>query len=173
MYTYDQMSELGYPTWNHPRTGELRVYIDDWHAAIDLEVNYYKSGNISGAQLDGQRISNQSASRLLAVRVWWSSADGELHYDDRNNQMPRYFTPSAFMGNLQIWLDEKMVGIQEFLDTLATIPEGTIKDSGTYHHAWSYTCQSCGYSERGMPCERTAQIKYLEHAKIHQEETNA
>ena len=72
------------------RNGTERVYInpDAWAPLVDLQVTYYKSGNVSGATLGGADISNAEAGRLLDTQVYvqndtlhvrtgsrWTSAD--------------------------------------------------------------------------------------------------
>jgi hypothetical protein len=84
MYTKDQMTRIGGREWTHPRTGEVRIYINDdiWAPLVDFEVNRYKSGNICGASLNGRRVSNNKASYVLVSRIYWTSTTGELRFEN-------------------------------------------------------------------------------------------
>jgi hypothetical protein len=80
-YTKDQMIRIGGNAWTHPSTGEVRVYFNSWPELIGLEVSRYNTGNICGATLDGESISNARARDILGVvtKVWWSDADNQIH----------------------------------------------------------------------------------------------
>jgi hypothetical protein len=59
--------------------GELsRIYFNTELVSefIALDVSHYNSGNICGAYLDGSRISNSAAGRILSSLV-----DGKIFYD--------------------------------------------------------------------------------------------
>lgn len=53
-----------------------RLYIDS--AILGLEIDRYKSGNISYAEFKGEKISNSRAAELDAVKVWIDLATGEI-----------------------------------------------------------------------------------------------
>lgn len=75
-------------------SNQHRRYLNDWAADLaDLEVDYYKSGNIRSAALAGEGISNSEACRILAIKVWLDDAD-EVHVD-RNGS--RTFTDSQIV----------------------------------------------------------------------------
>lgn len=65
--------------WIKPDTGEERHYLQNWREAIGLKVDWYNTGNIKSACLDGQWISNTRASRIT-MKPWFDS-DGKLHVD--------------------------------------------------------------------------------------------
>jgi len=67
-YTTDQIVAIGGQEW--ARGNVERVYLNDWHDMIGLSVNYYKSGNVSSAKLDGELISNTKAARLIGTSVY-------------------------------------------------------------------------------------------------------
>lgn len=73
--TTEQAEKLG-NAWTHPSTGAIRYYIND-PTIWGLDVDYYKSGNVSSATLDGERISNSKATELLGLKVWIE--DGAVH----------------------------------------------------------------------------------------------
>lgn len=54
-----------------------RLYVNA--TTLGLEVSYYKTGNVSSAKWQGERISNADARRLLSSKVWVDIATGELH----------------------------------------------------------------------------------------------
>ena len=60
--------------WTHPRTGQVRHYVADIADAIGLDIARYKSGNIRGARVGGEGISNAEAGRILAARIWFDDA---------------------------------------------------------------------------------------------------
>lgn len=52
--------------WIKPDTGEERHYLQNWREAIGLEVDWYNTGNIKSACLDGQWISlDEVKQRIL------------------------------------------------------------------------------------------------------------
>lgn len=67
--------------WRHPVTGETRHYLRDAERAMGLDVNYYKTGNVSSAALDGERISNGEARRWISTArsINPYTADGKVH----------------------------------------------------------------------------------------------
>lgn len=64
----DVANAVGGNLWEHPGTGQKRWYLNaDTIADLSgLDVEYYKSGNVSKATLDGERISNSEARGMLA-----------------------------------------------------------------------------------------------------------
>lgn len=66
--------------WTKPGTSQVRRYVRNWPALIGLEVSHYNTGNISGARLDGEHISNAEAGRILAAKVWLDAEDA-VHVD--------------------------------------------------------------------------------------------
>ena len=65
--------------WVHPKTGEHRFYIQNWREAIGLSVDFYKSGNVRAASLNGIKISNSTAERLY-MKLWFDT-EKRLHVD--------------------------------------------------------------------------------------------
>lgn len=78
-YTADQIIAIGGSEWR--KDDKHRVYLNDWAEWVGLDVGYYKSGNISGATLRDERISNAEAGRLLdaVYKVYFDAADGKVH----------------------------------------------------------------------------------------------
>src|ERR1041385_5685450 len=64
--------------------------------AIGLDVDYYKTGNISGATLQGKLISNSEAKRILngINKVHYDFADGKFHWSDDYDNNVRGFCAS-------------------------------------------------------------------------------
>ena len=54
-----------------------RMYVDV--TLLGADIDYYKSGNISSAEWNGERVSNADGGRLLASKVYVDVADGSLH----------------------------------------------------------------------------------------------
>lgn len=48
---------------------------------LGMEIEYYRTGNISRAEIDGERISNCEARRILASKAYFDLTDNTLHMD--------------------------------------------------------------------------------------------
>jgi len=65
--------------------GKRRIYFDgaDIAQRQGLDWSTYNSGNISSARLDGEKISNSEAKRILGefrwFKIWYDLVDGEFH----------------------------------------------------------------------------------------------
>ena len=70
----DDLLVLGGARWR--RGDHDRVYMNDLERWSGLEVSRYGTGNISHARLDGERLSNTRARKLLA-----RLDNGKLYYD--------------------------------------------------------------------------------------------
>ena len=66
------------------KNGHRRLYVnrDVAMRLIGLDVARYKTGNISGATLDGELISNSAAGRIISAlnNLYYDLGDGKLHY---------------------------------------------------------------------------------------------
>jgi len=76
----NSLEKIGGRRWT---SGSMdRVYFNDLAAWLGLEYTTYKSGNVSGAKLNGEDISNGSAKRLLAdlssSKFWFDCNTGEF-----------------------------------------------------------------------------------------------
>ena len=56
-----------------------RIYFNATDLGMDIE--YYRTGNISMAEIDGERISNCEARRILASKAYFDLTDNTLHMD--------------------------------------------------------------------------------------------
>ena len=72
-YTAEQIEAIGGTPWTSNRTGEQRVYLNDWPTLIGLDIERYKSGSVRSATLGGREISNRRVGQLAAVTVYWSN----------------------------------------------------------------------------------------------------
>ena len=74
---------IGGKRWVSP-SGEVRFYFNDLADLVGLNLTFYGTGNISGAALNGERISNSKAKRLLSsltgAKVWYSG--GKVYCKD-------------------------------------------------------------------------------------------
>jgi len=75
--TVESMLEIGGTRWT--KGGHDRVYLD-WSKLVGLEVEHYRTGNISYAEYKGERISNSQAYQMCSQidRVWFDCVTGEL-----------------------------------------------------------------------------------------------
>lgn len=82
MFTAEQIESIGGKRWTNARRNKIRVYVNNWAELINFEVSYYNIGNICGAEINGNRISNNEARRILASEpaVWWEN--GSIHTTD-------------------------------------------------------------------------------------------
>lgn len=66
--------------WKHPKTGEIRYYIDIDDAAEygGLTIDRYNSGNIWHADYKGEKISNSKAYKMLGpiYKVYYTIENG-------------------------------------------------------------------------------------------------
>lgn len=99
----DILKKLG----NEWRAGDKhRIYFNYLETYIDLDVNYYKTGNVSAATLAGERISNSEARRLL-----WRLRETKVWFDLNTNQWD--FKGDAELGPEIITNIEAFVAEQE------------------------------------------------------------
>lgn len=62
--TEQKLIELGCNVWE--KYGKKRIYIgDNIESVFGLKINYYGTGNISSAYLNGEKISNSKARKLI------------------------------------------------------------------------------------------------------------
>lgn len=70
-----------------------RIYINDLMDLYGLKVEYYNSGNISAAWLDGEKISNSQArtmiDKIASITIWYDFVDNDLHVRYRNEKYPK------------------------------------------------------------------------------------
>jgi len=80
-YTAEQIEKIGGRRWT--KAGHDRVYLnaDVWAPLIGLDVEFYGTGNVRGATLEGtDNISNTRTTALLSARVFWE--DGQVKVAD-------------------------------------------------------------------------------------------
>jgi len=78
------------------KNGNDRIYIDPRNALNELETTRYNTGNISSATLNGERISNSEAKRLvgaaLSTKLWYDLNDEKFHwYEVTNKEFAKLF----------------------------------------------------------------------------------
>lgn len=92
--------------WELPEKGIKRIYIPEWllKKMIGLDVTYYKTGNISTAKINGEKISNTCAHKILA------GADG-LYFDiNKNSFMNKNSITKALQEELDWWVEKLTKG---------------------------------------------------------------
>jgi hypothetical protein len=79
VYSVETMTAIGGRRWQ--KNGHDRVYLNDFETVPGLELDHYKSGSISYATLDGDKISNAEGGRLATAvdKVYFDAADGKVH----------------------------------------------------------------------------------------------
>jgi hypothetical protein len=84
--TQQSLVAIGGKLWE--RDDKRRVYFNDLAEFLGLEVNRYNTGNVSSATLNGDKISNSQATRMLwaiSGKLWWDAADEKFHWKDLNS----------------------------------------------------------------------------------------
>jgi hypothetical protein len=68
------MELIGGKRW-YKHGGTWRVYFNAWPEWIGLEIEYYKTGNVRSAAINGRLISNSAGKRLLSAnpKVYWEA----------------------------------------------------------------------------------------------------
>jgi hypothetical protein len=77
--TEKKLYEIGGREWQ--KGSHHRIYFGNAKALkelIGLEVKYYKTGNVADAFLNGERISNSEARRILGTRGYYDVVAGEF-----------------------------------------------------------------------------------------------
>ena len=78
----ETLKKIGGSEWI--KEDKHRVYFNDLAEFFGLSCSRYNTGNISGATLNGEKISNSRASEISAAlgmsKVWVDVKDGQFHY---------------------------------------------------------------------------------------------
>lgn len=80
VFSTETLTAIGGRRWQ--KNGMDRVYLNDWARFLaPLEIEQYKTGNISWAAWNGEEIANRQAGLLLGSidKVWFDAADGKLY----------------------------------------------------------------------------------------------
>lgn len=72
-----ELEALGFKRWQ--KNGMDRLYINA--TTLGLDYSTYKSGNISGADFQGEHISNSEARRMLAAKTYIDVKTETVHSD--------------------------------------------------------------------------------------------
>lgn len=79
MVSIETLEKIG-SKWVHPKTGEVRYYVNDCWKYGGLYVERYNSGNICYSELNGEEISHTKADGLIvSIQKCWITEDGEVH----------------------------------------------------------------------------------------------
>lgn len=73
--TISRLEAKGFKRWQKGSLDRLYINATD----LGLVVSYYKTGNVSSATWQGERITNADARRLMGSKVWVDVSTGELH----------------------------------------------------------------------------------------------
>lgn len=72
-----KLTENGGKLWE--KNEMKRIYFNAG-TVLSLDINYYNTGNVSSATLDGIKISNCEAKRCLDLKFWYDLVDGKFHW---------------------------------------------------------------------------------------------
>lgn len=70
------LTDNGGKVWEKP--GMRRIYFSP-KLVFSMDVNFYGSGNVSSASVNGVRISNSEAARILDSKIWYDLSDNKFH----------------------------------------------------------------------------------------------
>jgi len=91
MYTPEQIERIRAIGNEWHKGNYHRVYFNNLSELYGIKTNRYNSGNISSATLDGEKISNSAAKRILGrlacVKIWFDLTDNEFHCKDRYGEL--------------------------------------------------------------------------------------
>ena len=73
----EELTNLGFKRWQ--KNGMDRMYINS--TTLGLECTYYKTGNISTAFFDGERISNSMGYKLKNAKTYIDLVRGQIVSD--------------------------------------------------------------------------------------------
>lgn len=80
VYSVATMVAIGGNRWQ--RGDKDRVYFNNIHQLMGLELSHYGTGNISSATLGGEHVSNTRAYKLAGAihKIWFDAADGQIWF---------------------------------------------------------------------------------------------
>jgi len=80
----EQLERAGGSEWESSDGSKHRVYFNDLQGLYGLETARYKTGNVSGATVDGKPVSNSQArkieSGLYGGKVWYNVDTGKYEH---------------------------------------------------------------------------------------------
>lgn len=83
----DYLTEKGLTVWEHPRTGEKRIYLNKVaHELLGIEIDRYNTGNISKFMMDGEKVSNSYGYSILGAldKVYYDVAKKKIVLSTKN-----------------------------------------------------------------------------------------
>jgi len=107
-YMIASHQKIGGKHWEN--YGKSRVYYnaDSIMEIIELELDFYKTGNICSAELQGEKISNSRARKILGTlessKLWFDLDDYEYHYKSFDSEL---------MNDVIDKIEQKIKGINE------------------------------------------------------------
>lgn len=83
MFAQDQVDKLAKIGSEWKKDDKFhRIYFNDLEERLGLDISYYKSGNVSGATQNGERISNSECKRILGrlagVKIFYDVKAGDF-----------------------------------------------------------------------------------------------
>lgn len=93
-----------------------RIYFNDLDVFYGLDVSYYNTGNVCGATLNGERISNSEAkrilNRLLDCKIYFDVKDGQWYSQYTKGDETAKVMCKTIMANLKAFITEKEAELQ-------------------------------------------------------------
>lgn len=75
--TTEKLEDLGVEAWECGQMKRYYINADKLNVVFGLDVDFYKSGNICSASLNGEGISNSKACKLLGQKIYFDAISGE------------------------------------------------------------------------------------------------
>lgn len=89
-----KLTEMGGKLWEKGNMSRIYFDMDLVIKNAGLKISYYNSGNIAGATLNGETISNSDAKRILSAlqncKLWYDFGDAQFHIKDQFNDLVRF-----------------------------------------------------------------------------------
>lgn len=83
----DYLTEKGLRIWEHPRTGEKRIYLNKVaQELLNIEMDRYNTGNIRVFMMDGEKMSNSYGYNVLSAldKVYYDVAKKKIVLSTKN-----------------------------------------------------------------------------------------
>jgi hypothetical protein len=105
-FTLNQLQAAGGKLWEN--APHRRVYFNDLHAYLGLNVTRYNTGNISYAELDGEKISNGQARKMIL-----GLSEAKVYYCLTSNKFQAKGLSEEDFGEIRLAIEERIQGQTE------------------------------------------------------------
>lgn len=135
----DQLTKIG----NEWKKNDMhRIYFNNFEEMYGMEITRYKTGNLQTVLLDGEKISNSKAQKIISslsdAKLWYDVSTGEFQSQNLSEELFE-----KFVGIIKSQIVEEVAEQNE--EPLETTPEeNTVVDT-----VYEYQQSNGGWSEIG------------------------